>query len=81
MNRLACLWLDSTGGNGLVGTAFGHAEAGATQLAFVWSDENGDPSLHNTFAYDRVTNTWRWTIDNVDNGQLQSFANVKLTRQ
>jgi hypothetical protein len=80
LRQYTCLWLDSTGGNGLVGTAFGHAEAGADKLAFVWSDENGEPSLHNTFAYDRITNTWRWTIDNIAKGQLQPFANVKLTR-
>lgn len=80
LRQYTCLWLDSTGGNGLVGTAFGHAEADAAKLAFVWSDENGEPSLHNTFAYDRITNTWRWTIDNVAKGQVQPFANVKLTR-
>ncbi|MGO9934824.1 MAG: hypothetical protein ACLPV8_23825 [Steroidobacteraceae bacterium] len=81
LRQYTCLWLDSTGGNGLVGTAFGHAEADTAKLAFVWSDENGDASLHNTFAYDPITNTWRWTIDNVDKGQLQPFAKVKLTRQ
>ena len=77
----ACLWLDSTGGNGLVEWAFGHAEADANKLAFLFTDKDGDPSVHNTFAYDRKTNTWRWTIDNVDKGQLKPFANVKLTRQ
>jgi hypothetical protein len=81
LKQYACLWLDSTGGNGLVGWALGHAEADATKLAFLFSDKNGDPSVHNTFTYDRITNTWRWKIDNVDKGQLQSFANVKLTRQ
>ena len=81
LRQYTCLWLDSTGGNGLVGTAFGHAEADAAKLAFVWSDENGEPSLHNTFAYDRITNTWRWTIDNVTKGQIQPFAKVTLTRQ
>jgi hypothetical protein len=79
--QYACLWLDTTGGNGLVGWALGHAEADATKLAFIFSDKNGDPSVNNTFAYDRITNTWSWTIDNVDKGQLQPFARVKLTRQ
>jgi hypothetical protein len=81
LRQYTCLWLDSTGGDGLVGTAFGHANAEADTLSFVFSDENGDPSLHNIFAYDRMSNSWRWTIDNVDKGQLQPFANVKLTRQ
>lgn len=81
LKQYTCLWLDSTGGNGLVGWAFGHAERDPTKLAFLFSDMNGDPSVHNTFAYDRMTNTWRWTIDNVDEGQLKPFADVKLTRQ
>jgi hypothetical protein len=81
LKQYACLWLDSTGGNGLVEWALGHADADPTKLAFLFSDKNGDPSVHNTFAYDRITNTWRWTIDNVDKGQLKPFANVKLTRQ
>ena len=81
LKQYACLWLDSTGGNGLVGWALGHAEADAAKLAFLFSDKNGDPSVHNTFTYDRITNTWRWKIDNVDKGRLRSFANVKLTRQ
>jgi hypothetical protein len=79
--QYACLWLDTTGGNGLVGWALGHADADSTKLAFIFSDKNDDPSVHNTFAYDRITNTWRWTIDNVDKGQLEPFANVTLTRQ
>jgi len=81
LRKYTCLWLDTTGGNGLVGWAFGHAEADPAKLAFIFSDKNGDPSVHNTFAYDPKTNTWSWTIDNVDKGQLQPFARVKLTRQ
>jgi hypothetical protein len=80
LKQYTCLWLDSTGGNGLVGTAFGHANREANRLSFVFSDENGEPSLHNTFEYDRISNSWRWTIDNVDKGRLLPFADVKLTR-
>jgi len=81
LKQYTCLWLDSTGGNGLVGTAFGHANREASRLSFVFSDENGDPSLHNIFEYDRISNSWRWTIDNVDKDRLQPFARVKLTRE
>jgi hypothetical protein len=81
LKKYACLWLDTTGGNGLVGWALGHAGADAGKLAFLFSDKNGDPSLQNTFTYDRRTNTWRWKIDNVDKGELQPFADVKLTRR
>lgn len=80
LKQYACLWLDSTGGDGLVGWALGHAPADVSQLAFLFLDKSGEPSLHNTFAYDDVASTWTWTIDNVDKGQIQSFARLKLTR-
>lgn len=81
LKKYACLWLDTTGGTGLAGWALGHADANASKLVFLFSDKNGDPSLQNTFAYDRRTNTWRWKIDNLDKGRLRPFADVKLTRQ
>ena len=64
-------------------TAWSDEDVKLVAIEHKWtkSDENGDPSLHNTFAYDRTSNSWRWTIDNVDRGQLEPFANVKLTRQ
>jgi hypothetical protein len=34
------------------------------------------------FSYDRTTDTWSWTIDNVDKtGRVSSFAKVTLTRK
>lgn len=81
LRKYACLWLDNTGGNGLVGWALGHAGADGNKLAFLFSDKAGNPSLYNTFFYDAPTNTWRWKIDNVDGGQLRPFADVALTRQ
>jgi hypothetical protein len=80
LKQYACLWLDSTGGNGLVGWALGHAPADAGQLAFLFLDKNGEPSIHNTFAYDRGASSWTWTIDNVDKGQIQPFAKLELRR-
>jgi hypothetical protein len=81
LKQYSCLWLDTTGGSGLVGWALGHAEADHAKLAFLFSDKNGDPSVHNTFTYDHITYSWRWTIDNVDKGQLKPFAKVNLTRR
>lgn len=81
LKQYSCLWLDSTGGNGLVATAFGHAPSNPAQLIFTWRDGDGAPTLTNTFEYDRATNTWRWTIDNIDKGKHQPFANVQLTRK
>jgi len=78
--QYACLWLDTTGGNGLAGWAIGHARADSTRLAFVFSDPAGEPSVHNTFAFDRLTNSWQWTIENIEKGQPRPFATVTLTR-
>jgi hypothetical protein len=79
--KYSCLWLDSTGGNGLIPTAFGHAPSNPAQLLFTWRGGDGEPTLTNTFDYDRATNTWRWTIDNVEKGKHRPFANVQLTRK
>jgi hypothetical protein len=81
LKQYACLWLDSTGGDGLVGWALGHANPEKRELAFVFSDKNGDPSVRNTFAYEPATNSWHWAIDNVDKGKVEHFANVALTRR
>ena len=81
LRQYSCLWLDSTGGNGLVGWAIGHAEKDPTKLAFEFSDKNGQPSVRNTFTYDHARNTWRWVIDNLDKGQAKPFADVVLTRR
>jgi hypothetical protein len=80
LKQYACLWLDSTGGRGLVGWALGHAPADGGQLAFLFLDKNGEPSLHNTFTYDDAVSAWTWTIDNIDKGQIRPFAKLTLTR-
>jgi hypothetical protein len=80
LKQYACLWLDSTDGNGLVGI-LAHAKPDTQKLAFLFPDKNGEPSIQTTFAYDRVAKIWHWTIDNIDKGQLLPFAKLKLTRQ
>jgi hypothetical protein len=72
--------LDSTDGNGLNGI-IAHANPDAQKLAFIFPDKKGEPSIQTTFAYDRVAKIWHWTIDNIDKGQLQPFANLNLIRQ
>jgi hypothetical protein len=80
LKQYACLWLDSTDGNGL-GGVIAHAKPDAQKLAFIFPDKNGEPSIQTTFAYDRAAKSWHWTIDNIDKGQLQRFANIELTRE
>jgi hypothetical protein len=79
-NRYTCLWLDITGGGGLSADAVGYAVPAEDKLPFVFgTGESG--AIHNTFTYDRETDTWRWLIDNERNGERSVFARVTLTRQ
>jgi len=42
----------------------------------------GGSVIQSTFAYDRASDTWSWTIDNVDNsGNRSSFAKLALRRK
>jgi hypothetical protein len=76
----ACLWLDSTGGGGLVPEGFGHAMRGDGEMPFVFLDSSGKISFKNTFAYDKSTDSWAWIMDNVVDGKAKPFGRVKLTR-
>ena len=80
LQQYACLWLDITGGNGLVGTAIGHAVKEGDSLPFVFDDGTGS-AIHNTFVYDRVTDTWQWAIDNTKGAETREFARVRLRRK
>ena len=75
----ACLWLDSTGGGGLSGTAIGHGRRSADEIAFLFKGSDGS-TFHTTFAYGKDTDSWRWIMDGEDHGKLQPFARMSLTR-
>lgn len=78
--RYACLWLDSTGGEGLTSQAIGYGPRAGDTIPFLFHMPDGTP-FHTTFAYDRSTDTWRWQMDGEDNGVLRPFARVTLTRK
>jgi len=80
LNQYTCLWLDNTGGNGLVAEGLGHAGKDPKTLLFKWNDDHGSPSLQNAFSYDPTHDSWRWQIDNLHNGKVQHFADVRLAR-
>ena len=75
----ACLWLDNTGGGGLTGQAIGHAKREGNEMPFLFHGAD-DSLFHTTFAYDKASDTWRWTMDGEEGGKLQPFARVTLTR-
>ncbi len=77
--RLVCLWLDITGGGGLVPDGFGYARPDGDRIPFVWG-EGADSQIHNTFTYLRDEDAWAWRIDNVRQGEPSNFAQVVLNR-
>lgn len=77
--QYTCLWLDNTGNGGLSKSSLGHAKAGGDIIEFQFPNGDGS-SFRNTFTYDRFNNTWRWRMEGEENGIIQPFADVKLTR-
>ena len=77
--RLVCLWLDVTGGSGLVPDGFGYGQSEANRIPFVWG-EGSNRQIHNTFTYKRGEDNWIWSIDNVRDGEPRNFARVELHR-
>jgi len=74
----AVMWLDNTGMAPF--EPVGHAVAAGDSIPFVFGDSDAD-RIHNTFAYDRGTDTWRWRIDNETAGVRTPFARVTLRRE
>lgn len=77
--RLVCLWLDVTGGGGLVPDGLGYGKPDRERIPFVWGEAT-ESQIHNTFIYDREQDSWAWHIDNVRAGEARDFARVTLHR-
>lgn len=80
LKQYACLWLDITGGGGLSPQAIGHAEHSSDKLEFLFKGADGS-LFHTTFLYNKDSDNWKWLMDAGENGKLQSFARLNLTRQ
>ncbi|HSN50839.1 MAG TPA: hypothetical protein VLR52_06360 [Bacteroidales bacterium] len=76
----ACLWLDNTGGGGLVGEAIGHAKQSGNEIPFLFHSPDGS-IFHNRFTFNPDNDEWQWAMDNETSGKLQPFARVTLTRK
>lgn len=74
-----CLWLDNTSNEGISNQVIGRAKQNGDkiEMLFKFSDAN---QFHTTFIYDRNADTWQWLMDGEENGKLQPFARVKLTK-
>lgn len=78
--RYACLWLDSTGGGGLVNGIIGYAAPDGDRLAFLF-DFGDESRFHTTFIYDRERDAWELRMDSERDGGLQPFARAAMTRR
>ena len=77
--RYVCLWLDSTGGGGLhAPVVLGYAGPSDDRLVFVFGNEPA--TFHTTFAYDRKSDVWSWTMDAKEDGQYRPFARLTMAR-
>ncbi len=80
LSEYTCLWLDVTGSGGLSGQAIAHAKRQGNKIAFLFKGKDGS-NFHTTFVYNKDDDTWHWLMDGEENGKLQPFARVKLTRR
>ncbi len=77
--QYACLWLDSTSGDGLSSGVIARANPAGDSIPFIFPLSASD-QIRTTFSYDKAADTWQWLIDNVANGKTQRFADVRLNR-
>lgn len=75
-----CLWLDVTGGGGLCGDAIGSGRLDGERINFLFKGPSGSV-FHTTFVCDHVADKWEWIMDGEENGKLEPFARLTLTRE
>ena len=78
--QYSCLWLDNTGGGGLIGQAIAHAKRESDKIALLFKEADGS-LFHTTFVYDKKSDSWQWLMDGEEKGKLTPFARVKLTKR
>ena len=77
--QYSCLWLDNTSNGGISNGIIGRAKQNGDkiEMIFKYGDTN---QFHTTFLYNKGTNSWQWLMDGEENGKLQPFARVILTK-
>ena len=73
----SCLWLDSTSNVGLSNGVTCRAKPSGDEFRLLFKYPDGT-TFHTTFAYNRSTDTWRWTLDGEEKGQLVPFARMTM---
>ena len=79
LHQYACLWLDVTGGGGIVSGVLGMAERNGDTIPFLFKMSGS--LFHTTFSYDAASDTWQWIMDGEENGTLQLFARLTMSRK
>ena len=79
-HQYGCLWLDITGVWSFTGQGIGRGIPNGNEIPFVFK-ANDTSSFRNTFVYDGTTDTWKWLMDDDENGTLKPFARVTLRRK
>ncbi len=79
-NQIACLWLDTTSGDGLASGVLGRGTRNGNEITFLFKGGDGS-TFHTVFAYDPPADTWQWRMDGEDQGKLQPFARVTLKKK
>ena len=79
-HEYAAMWLDNTAYGAFAPAGIGHAMAVADSIPFVFAS-SPTSRFHNTFVYDRASDSWAWHMDNDEDGVRRPFARVTLTRQ
>ncbi|HEX6965556.1 MAG TPA: hypothetical protein VF166_07130 [Gemmatimonadaceae bacterium] len=79
-HEYAALWLDNTAYGAFAPAGVGHAAAAGDSIPFVFVD-SPTSRFHNTFVYDRRSDSWAWHMDNDSAGVRRPFARVTLTRE
>ena len=75
------MWLDNTGITNFSPDGVGHGQPDGDRIPFIWKSADGS-GLHNTFVFERASNTWSWKIDNLDkSGKVSPFGRVTLKRK
>lgn len=76
----AVLWLDNTGASAFDAAGIGRGQVAGDSIPFVFTYTATD-RFHNTFVYNRATDSWQWHLDNDSSGVRRPFARVTLTRR
>jgi hypothetical protein len=77
--QYSCLWLDNTSNKGISNGIIGRAKQNTDKIELIFK-YNEKSQFHTTFEYNKETDTWQWLMDGEENGTIQPFARVTLTK-